>query len=544
MKLKSIILLLLLLQFSLAQGVVEQLEMQVEFRTCLTETISECIENEPLQELTVEYGVPLLLTYRIPLTEELEQIPPHINLTVNGELLVSRDSNLGNLLFRQMQPGYYNLTISASHPAYIDSRLSKEIFIKPGLSGQVSLRFFPGDVNVRIGDPITFNLTVNNSLNFPQNFTIFSNLNATFESPIYLDAGETKSYPVYLGPTEEEGSFILNLTLNSSDISLNVVSNIIVEEERIYNATIIPSTTDLGLKVLVTNTGTVLDNYTLSTCNGNTSLTLEPGDSRSFPIGNFDSPCEICLDSDYFFKCMTITPISMTIAIPTFIQTELNKQTEIPFQTNATIEGKIFVEVDSPWIDDFTCTATCDRTVTFTPNRLGDFKINFHIKWIETGLEGTAETEVNVLKGFSIPGDQEKINDKIDLLESRISILEDQGISSPAAESIIGQVKRTQPETPEEVAEILGELERADKYIDYARDFKMPRPRGIPLTQVVIGVSALLVGISAIYITYHYKSNPYHPVYQKLGISPKKPEGRGEKFMKNEFKGSDLPRLR
>ena len=522
----------------------QSLELEVEFRTCITNTISECMEQEPIQNLTLDYRVPLLVSFNVPLTERLEQCPPTINVTVNGELQASQKSDSGILLFRYMDAGKHNFTILVSHNDYFDLEYSRDIFVKPGLAGEVSVELYPGEVKLLSGTPLALNLKINNSLNFPQNFTMSSNLNATFEPSIYLDSYETKTYTVNLPPFEEEGSFILNLTIKSPEISLNALSYIKVEGEKIYNATISAESTEAGVRAAIKNTGTVWDNYTLSTCNGNTTLTLDSGASQTFLVGFFDSPCEICLYSDYFFKCIKITPVTLTVAIPSLIEAELNKKTEIKFQTSSVAEGTILVEVDSQWINDFECSTNCNKTLEFIPDKPGEFTIEFRIIFPEAGLEGTARTKVVVVQGFSVDEDRKEIESKLMQVENKLLLLENRGISSPAAEQILLQVKEAEPKTPEEVAGILGELERAEKYIKYASDVKMPRQRGFPVSQVLVGFSAIMVGVSVLYMVLHYQSNPYHPIYQRMGLSPKQYFGRAEKFIKNEFKDAELPKLR
>lgn len=523
----------------------ESFNVNVTFRTCLTETLTDCLENQTITDLHIDYRVPLLVTFNVPLTPQLESNPPIVNVTVDGELKKSQETDSGYILFRYMSPGQHNLTILVSHPDYVDVNFSETIFVRPGLSGEVSVLLFPKEVTAQLGDSPKFNLTLNNSLNYPQNFSITSNLNATFQPSVSMNASMVKTIPVSIGPLMDKGSYTLNLTIASPDITLNAVSLITVGREEIYNATLALSQTEVGLKVLVTNTGTMWDEYNLSMCSGNITINLEPGDFRSFFIGSLDAPCNICLTSIHVNQCMSIAPISLNLVVPSSIDAELGRKTEIPFATNSTVNGTLLVQVDSPWIEDFTCTATCAKTLEFTPTHLGDFPITFHVSLVEYELEGSLVTTVHVIKGFSVSEDAEKINKKISQLENQLQLLESQDISSPATESIISQIKRAELKTPESVAEVLGQLERADKYIKYAREVRMPRERGLPLNQIVLGVSAILIGVGLLYVFQHYKSNPYHPVYQRLGLSPKDEDYEGsEKFIKNEFKGSRLPPLR
>lgn len=518
------------------------LDILREYRTCLTENVTACFDEPVLSELEIDYGVPLLVSYSIP-GPAFQQSPPQVIISVGDQVVYSKNADSGAVLFRSIGSGNHTLQFFASHPDYLDAEVSDVLVVRPVLSGSIYVTLSPARVSAQAGEPVAFNLTVNNSMNLAQEFSLSSNLESSFPHNVSVDAGQAVSVSGSVS-VEELGEHVLNVTVRSGAFVLNPVSTIMVEAERVYNATLVAVQSSVGFDVMVSNTGNQPDWFTLSTCSGNTSFPLEAGASKLVPLGPLTSSCRVCLSSERASDCIDVVPVMVSMKVPSRLNAEPGVPVSFNFSTESTVDGTLLVTTDSELVPAFSCNATCSKELTIVPESVGDFTITFTVSLRKHNLQGEVRMRVAVVKGFSVKEDRLEIDKKVSSIESQLSSLELKGISSPAVQAILDGVKVSSPKTPEDVAELLGELERANKYLAYAKSSDMPEARPLPVTQLVVGASGILVAVGIVYILQHYRSDPYHPVYRSLGVAPQRPPpGRTTPVIENEFKDVKLPNL-
>jgi hypothetical protein len=203
--------------------------------------------------------------------------------------------------------------------------------------------------------------------------------------------------------------------------------------------------------------------------------------------------------------------------VPAQVNATLNKTGTLLFTTTASGPGSIYV-VPSLWFEPFNCTASCSRSLSFVPDAVGTFPIDFDVTWIEKELSTRKSTRVVVVSGWDSAKDVQSVNDLLQSLEDQLSSLEGRGIQSPVSRKILDQAKSAPLVSFDDIVKVRGQLLKAQEFIQEAGGTKIQGGPGLPIGSIIIGFASLLVGAVALFIVFKHHELPERSLERNLTL--------------------------
>jgi hypothetical protein len=485
-------------------------DLTAEQRICETDSVSGCLDQDAdASIITVDQGVMILLSYEV----EYNGAPTEADVRIYvDDTLVEDDegSTGGNYALTELSGGTHNVRVAAASPDFIDDEVEFTIKVTPNFASAISFILSPSTVSVLPGIERDMSLTVVNDADYAYDVTISTNLATNLPSTGTIPKKATVPFSFKLKTPTELGAHDLIITLTSEKGTAEVKGVVSVHEKQFFDVNLVPEFSTAGWKVKVTNAGTASDEYTLTHCLGSDRVSLEPGEEKEINVGQISTDCKFTAQSSDVKKDVSLKPVSLLVGIPPTIIANLAETNTFTFRTGASEEGTITVRSDSKWFPQFTCSSNCERELNFVPENTGDYNVKFTVSWDKYKLTSTAVTRISVGQQINLVKDAAEITSKITQLEVELNQLNQEGIQAPAAKVIIDRVKATPATTTEEVAQVLGQLQQAERFLNYARETEMPTPREFPITYVVIGGVAVIVGLVAAYLAFFHENSPFH----------------------------------
>lgn len=485
--------------------------LTVEQRACNTVTnMTACLEEDAgAQSMTIDEGVALLISYNVSTGDA--PLQTKVQILIDGAVVQSFNTTSGgNHPLTSLSAGTHAIKVITDSPDYLDDSEELSITVVPSFKNAVSINIKPAQVSVVKGTQNQkMNLTIVNSVSYNYTASISASMNTTLPASADVLAKATTVVPFTLTPPATTGTYSFVIELSTDQGFLNITTPVVVHEEQIFDLKLDPIYSSMdGWRVKVTNTGTVKDQYFITHCLGNDQATIEPGDNKEVYVGIIDDSCSFEAKSADVKKTLTLRPVSLSITVPpTFIAT-LGSDNTLAFSTVASEAGTITVTSDSDLFPQFTCDATCTKSLSFTPTSPGATTVTFTVAWEKYSMTSTASSRITINQELSLTQDLASITTQTSQLESGLQELEDSGIVAPAVKAILDRIKANPATTPEQAAEALGQLTQAQRLLKYAQETGVPAPRELPITSIAIGAVAILVGIGAIYLAFFHENAP------------------------------------
>ncbi len=480
----------------------QSLSLSLQLRRCPSVPITACSSNPQLSDNdTINYGTSILLNYTV-LYPGTSLSNSNITILLDSQSKKSESSTGGMYLLENVTTGFHRLTVWARHSDYIDVSMNRTFVISRDIQNLVQASLSPQSASAQPSGKVDLVLVLTSIHSEPTIFIPSSNLPTNLPTSINVPAENTTNIPFKVTAPATDGLENFNLILTSSDGVLEVSATIDVRSTGLYSVKLTPILDKKVLSVVVENNGTLADSYTISSCVKTDSTDLAPTKSETVELGEIGSPCQVCAESANVKSCVTVLPIDFEITVPDTLDFVAGEPASFYFTTRSSEDGTISVSSNLPEAPVFDCSSNCNEELSFTPpSEPGTFQVTFTVTWPEYGITVRKTVSVTVSEAtVSLSADQEQIVQTMGALQTEINALQASGIYVPAASKILDQVKTAQPKTPEEIAEILGQLEQAQRYIDFAKKTSMPEERPFPIFQLLIGITGLLFGGGAIYV--------------------------------------------
>lgn len=480
----------------------EVLDLGVSVRRCPAGTPVGNCSSAPVVGVndTVPFGTPVLVNYSVSYPDG-SLSDSNFSILVDGVVKKSESASGGLFLLENLTSGPHVLDVRAVHPDYIDSSFNHSFIISRDIAGLVSVSLSPVSVSVAPAGTALFNLSLSSVSSTPIIFIPYSGLQSTLPTSITVPAGNGTSVGFSVTAPSAPGVYPLNLSLTSSEGVLHVNGSVVVLSTEIFSVKLTPVVEDHVLSVIVENNGTSLDSYSLSSCVKTDSVSLAAGQSKTIVIGEISSSCQVCAESSRVRECITVSPVDFEVTIPSSAQFTAGEVSSFYFTTVASEAGTISVSSSVPLFSPFSCSSSCNKSLSFTPSEPGSFEVVFTVSWAEFGLTVRKRLNVTVVEGGSdVSQDRAEIARWLGSLQTDLNALRASGVFVPAASKIVDAVKIADPKSASEVADLLGQLEQAQRYVDLAKKTTLPEGGGVPVLNVVVGVVAIGVGLGALYV--------------------------------------------
>jgi hypothetical protein len=484
----------------------ETMMIDVELRKCDSTSLAECLTNDPsVEELKIDQGMTVPLTFDVNFPDELPR-ESDITISVDGKKVNQLTESTGNYLLENLKPGAHTIMITADHLDFLMNSTTREIYVEPNLENAISFVLDPPQINLEIGEDIDLELSVINSGSNDYQFTVGSNLETVMTSSLLVEGKQIEKLPIKLKSPTQLGSIPFMITFMSEDGEVSYETDVNVYPEAHYEVVVVPKIDGSIYSAEITNAGTVDEQ----------SLVLGPGEKEEFDLGQLTSNCQVCAESVNVKKCAIIEPVSISINIPSEIPAILGEPASLTFRTTASKAGRIKVKSTSELFPEFQCDASCSQELSVIPNKVGESQITFIVVWEDYGIETRSSTKLVVTQILDPSRDQETLEKVFQEVASRITKLENQGIEVDTIKEIYDGAKVVEADTPEGVAQVMGELSKAKKYLSYAEKSGVPEERGIPIVQLGIGAVAVIGGLGALWFVFsHSKLQATHEVHHE-----------------------------